>query len=168
MNWNNQNVPIGLVALVFVKACHVIFNEQNSSDFRVTGCCLVTFVWCDSIGAMRKCFVYDVSRTLIFPQCEKGSNILATIYVCQWVQALHDFPCIYRITTRTLHSVFWGSNNEFRFEFYIYFWYICNDLVKASFHVTLQKIKMVHKRTPYAIDALKSMTILTAFSLPVT
>ena len=28
------------------------------------------------------------------PPCEKGSNILATIYVCQWVQALRAFPCI--------------------------------------------------------------------------
>ena len=27
--------------------------STNSSDFKVTGCCLVTFVWCYSIGEMR-------------------------------------------------------------------------------------------------------------------
>ena len=64
---------------------------------------------------------YDLRGTSISLQCDKGSNILATIYVCQRVQALQDFPPICRITTRTLDSVRWGSNNGIRFEFYIYF-----------------------------------------------
>ena len=96
--------------------------STNSSDFRMTGCCLITFVSCYSIGEMRKCLSNDLRRTLIFPQCEKGSNVLATICVCQWVQAPQDFPCICRMTTGTLDSVHWGSNNGIRFEFYIDFW----------------------------------------------
>ena len=96
--------------------------NTNSSYFQVTGCYLVTFVWCYSICEMRKCFNFDLRGTSIFPQCEKGSNVLATIYVCQWVQALHDFPCICRITTMTIDSLRWGSNSGIRFEFYIYFW----------------------------------------------
>ena len=69
----------------------------SCADFQVTDCCLVTFVWCYSIGEMRKCFNYVLRRTSTFPQCEKGSNILATIYVCQWVQELHCFAYICRI-----------------------------------------------------------------------
>ena len=34
----------------------------------------------------------------------------------------------------------------------------------AQFYLTLQKDKMVHKRTPYTIDALKSVKILSAFN----
>ena len=56
--------------------------------------------WCYSIGEMRKCPNYNLRRTSISPRYDKGSNILATIHVCQWVQALHDFPRICCITTR--------------------------------------------------------------------
>ena len=115
---NNVGIPV----LVFVKACMLSSMSTNSSDFQVTGCCLVTFVRCYSTGEIRKCFNYDLKRTSIFSHCEKSSNILATIYVCQWVQPLHDFPCICCITTRTLDSVYWGSNNGIWFEFHTYFW----------------------------------------------
>ena len=133
--------------LVFVKACHVIFNEYKQFHFKVTGCCLVTFVWCYSIGEVRKCLNHDLRKTSIFPPCEKGSNIQAKIYVCQWVQALHAFPSFCRMTTRTLDSV--RSNNWIRFEFYIDFWLICSDIGMSQLHFILhqKKIKMVHKRT---------------------
>ena len=68
--------------------------KLSCAVFQVTSFCLVTFVWCYSIGEMRKWFNYDLRRTSKFPQCEKGSNILTTIYVCQRVQALHDFAYI--------------------------------------------------------------------------
>ena len=103
--------------------------STNSSDFQVTGCCLVafTFVWGYSIGEMRKCVNYDLRRTSIPPprlpcENEKGSNILETIYIGQWVQSLHDFPWICRMATRTLYTVRWGSNNWIRFQYHIYFW----------------------------------------------
>ena len=61
------------------------------ADFQVTGCCLVTFVWCYSIGVIRKCFNYDLRRTSIFPQCEKGSNI----YICLLIGSSIAWFCIY-------------------------------------------------------------------------
>ena len=103
--------PNLLLVLIFVKACHIIFNDHK--QFRFPGDMLLPckFLWSYSIGEMRKCFNCDL-RATIFPQCEmKGSNILGTIYVCQWVHALCDFPCICRITTRTLDSVRGGANN---------------------------------------------------------
>ena len=114
---------MGYSRLFSLKHAMLSSMSTNSSDPQVTGCCLVTFVWCYSIGEMRKCLNYDLRRASLFPQCEKGSHILATIYVCKWVQALHDFPCICRMITRTLDSVRWGSNNGIRFELYIDFWY---------------------------------------------
>ena len=114
-------IPNGLLVLFSLKHAILCSMSTNSSDLQVTGCCLVTFVLCYSIGEIRKCFNYDLRRTSIFPQCEKGSNILATIYVCQLVQALHDFPCSCRITTRELDYVRWGSNNGIWFEFHIHF-----------------------------------------------
>ena len=86
---------------LFVMDYSRLFSSKHvmlsCADFKVTGYCLVTFVWCHSIGEIRKCFNYDLKRTSIFPQCEKVSNILATIHVCQWVQVLHDFAYICRI-----------------------------------------------------------------------
>ena len=90
--------------------------STNSSDFQVTGCCLVTFV-CYSKGEMRKCLDYDLRRTSIFPQREKGSNILATVCVCQWVQALPDFQCICRMTTGHLIMCVEVQTTEFDLNF---------------------------------------------------
>ena len=155
----------GLLTLVFLAMLPSM--STNSSDFNVIGYYLVKFVWCYSISCMRKCRNYGLRRTTIFyPQCEKkGSNILETIYVCQWVPVLRDFPCICRLTTRTLDSVRWGSNNV-EFDLNVHLFLVDMQWYKhfiARFYLILQKDKMVHKRTPYTIDAVKSVKIMTAF-----
>ena len=65
--------------------------STNSSDFQVTGCCPVTFVWCYSMSEMRKCLNSDLRRTAIFPQCETlwsnamwHHNKLCLFWIRQW------------------------------------------------------------------------------------
>ena len=126
--------------------------------------CLVTFVWCFSIGEMQKCFNYDLRRTSTFPQCEKGSNILATIYVCQLVQALHDFAYTCRTYDTWFCVLSFKQRNSIRMlhlflvdmQWYRHF--------IAQFYLILHKDKDDSKRTPYTIDALKSVKILSAFN----
>ena len=138
---------MGYSRLLSLQHIMLFSMSTNTSDFQVTGHCLVTFVWCYFICEMWKCLNYDLRRTSTFLQCEEGSNILAQICVCQWAQALHDFPCICLITTRTFDFRRWGSNNEIRFEICINFreWY---GNVIAAFYLTLQKDKDGSSKNP--------------------
>ena len=137
--------------------------SKNSSYFQVTGCCFVTFVWCYSIGEMRKCFNCDLRGTSIFPQCEKGSNILATIYVCQWIEALHDFPCICALRFKQRNSIL--ILHSFLVDMQ---WY--RHLI-AAFYLTLQQDKNkdgsqknpIHHRRLEVCENLDSLNKLVYF-----
>ena len=50
--------------------------STRSYNFQVTGCCLVTSVWCYFIGEMQKCLSYDIRETEIFRWVKRRARTL--------------------------------------------------------------------------------------------